>query len=47
MRKQGYKDAYINFQNSSPPFCQFINKGVKKDKKNVYVNTFIKRRDVK
>ena len=39
MHKQGYKCAYTNSLNSSPPFCQFINKGVKINKKykDVYV----------
>ena len=36
MHTQRYKHVYINSLNSSPHFSQFINKGPKKDKKNVY-----------
>ena len=49
MHKQENKHAYINSQNSSPSFCQIINKGAKTNQIiKIYMQyTFMKRRDVK
>ena len=49
MHTQEYKHAYINSKNSSPHFCQFINKGVKTNQTiKIYMRyTFMKKRDVK
>ena len=48
MHKYQYKHAYINSPNSSPLFCQFINKGAKeKQAIKIYMRYTVKRRDRK